>query len=82
MKKACLRITYRTMDNVTYNYYIKEFDIEIDEIKAKVLVENFNTEDFYYFHETKQIEDILEIYERLNNCTYGIHNIKDLKIIK
>ena len=79
---VCLRIEYKAMDLITYEKYNKTFDIEIDELKAKVLIENFNTEDFYYFHETKQIEDILEIYEKLNNCIYDVHNIKNLIIIK
>nr|DAK66874.1 MAG TPA: hypothetical protein [Caudoviricetes sp.] len=79
---VCLRIEYRAMDLITYEIYNKTFDIEIDELKAKIIIENFNTEDFYYFHETKQIEDILEIYEKLNNCEYDVHYIKNLKIIK
>lgn len=39
---VCLRIEYKAMDLITYEKYNKTFDIEIDELKAKVLIENLD----------------------------------------
>lgn len=84
MKTKIIRIYYKTKSEIdSINDERKEFiDIEVKEVIADVLTQEFCNEDFYSFTETSQIEDIIEITEKMRGRCYIRYSISDIFVIE
>lgn len=82
MKTKIIRIYYKTESEIGGVDERKEFiDIEVKEVVAEVLTQEFCSEDFYYFAEVAQIEGLIEITEKLRGRYYIRYSISDIFII-
>ena len=84
MKTKIIRIYYKTRGEIGgIDDERKEFiDIEVKELIADVLTQEFCKEDFYFFTETAQIEGIIEITEKIRGRYYIRYSISDIFVIE
>jgi hypothetical protein len=84
METKIIRIYYKTRNEIVgVDDERKEFiDVEVKKVVAEVLTQEFCSEDFYYFAEVEQIEELIKMTEKLRGRYYERYSISDIFIIE